>query len=260
MPRANRYITAGSIYHVTHRCHDREFLFKFARERNGYRSLLREHLHDSDVSLLAYCITSNHVHLLMNVGAKESLSALMQLVAGEFAQNFNRRKKRSGAFWGDRFHATLVDSDEYLLRCMRYIDLNMVRAGVVDHPEDWDWCGYRELLGLRKRYRLIDRARLLEILEGDPDRLFESYRGSIEEGIAQREFAREAMGTESLAVGSEAFVRRMEETIRNRRRLETGQSTPKSETTSNNAWVLREDPSQDAYSGFSALKIAPKDL
>jgi putative transposase len=118
MPRANRYITAGSIYHVTHRCHDREFLFKFARERNDYRSLLREHLHDSDVSLLAYCITSNHVHLLMNVGAKESLSALMQLVAGEFAQNFNRRKKRSGAFWGDRFHATLVDSDEYLLGCV----------------------------------------------------------------------------------------------------------------------------------------------
>ena len=257
MPRANRYITEGSNFHVTHRCHDRAFLLKFARDRNGYRALLRDHLRDSDVCLLGYCITSNHVHLLVNVPSREALSTLMQSVAGEFAQDYNRRKRRSGAFWGDRFHATLVDSDEYLLRCMRYIDLNMVRAGVVAHPEDWDWCGYRELAGLRRRYRLIDRTRLFEILEAtaDSERLLEVYRASMDEAIARRLFAREAMWTESLAVGSQAFVCGVEESIRNRRRLETGKSAPAGSTEPDD-WFLREEPPADAYNAFSAPKIA----
>ena len=61
----------------------------------------------------------------------------MQLIAGRTAHEYNQRKGRSGAFWEDRYHATAVDSDKYLARCMVYIDLNMVRAGVVSHPGEW---------------------------------------------------------------------------------------------------------------------------
>jgi len=63
------------------------------------------------------------------------------LVAGRTAQEYNQRKGRKGAFWEDRYHATAVDSEMYLARCMIYIDLNMVRAGVASHPVDWPWCG-----------------------------------------------------------------------------------------------------------------------
>jgi putative transposase len=183
MPRANRYILGGRLYHVTHRCHNRAFLLKFQRDRDAYRAMLRARLTPLEVSLFGYCLTSNHVHLLLTAASKEVLAALMQSLAGDFAQAYNIRKKRSGAFWGDRYHATLVESDRHLWNCLRYIDLNMVRAGAVKHPRDWAWCGYHELVGLRTRYRLIDRARLLEAWgDGrDPDALAGSHAEAIDE-------------------------------------------------------------------------------
>ncbi|WP_245590108.1 transposase [Desulfonatronum lacustre] len=84
--------------------------------------------------MLNYTVTSNHTHLL--VFSEEGVTALprsIQLVAGRTAQEYNQRKSRKGAFWEDRYHATAVDTDKHLLKCMPYIDLNMVRAGVVEH-------------------------------------------------------------------------------------------------------------------------------
>lgn len=99
MPRANRYIVPGQIYHITHRCHDRAFLLKFGIDRDGYRAWLREGLRRHRVSLLNYCITSNHVHLILHSESAEEVARLMQLVEGCVAQDYNLRKGRSGA-WG----------------------------------------------------------------------------------------------------------------------------------------------------------------
>ena len=168
----------------------------------------------------------------------------MQSLAGDFAQAYNIRKKRSGAFWGDRYHATLVEGDRHLWNCLRYIDLNMVRAGAVKHPRDWAWCGYHELAGLRTRYRLIDRARLLEAWgDGrDPDGLTGSYADAIDEACRRSgDLRREPEWTESLAVGSEHFVRTVEATLKNRRRTQIEETDAVS-----NTWVLRERPAEYA--------------
>src|SRR5262245_47718873 len=109
MGRANRLTVEGGVFHVTHRCHDQAFVLKFAKDRNGYRNKLREGLKEFSVSLLDYTVTSNHVHLLLDAERKSEVSNLMQKVAGEFAREYNRRKERSNAFWGDNFHATLVE-------------------------------------------------------------------------------------------------------------------------------------------------------
>jgi putative transposase len=85
MPRANRYILPGQIYHLTHHCHDRRCLFRFAKDRNGYRSRLREAVAVARVSLLACNITSNHVHLLVYVEASDSVAQLMQQAAQEWS-------------------------------------------------------------------------------------------------------------------------------------------------------------------------------
>lgn len=156
MPRANRYIVAGPAYHLTHRCHDREFLFRFAKDRDAYRALLRDKLTEhKKIRLLTCCITSNHVHLMLTSrDSNEAVSCFMKELQGQFAQSYNLRKGRAGAFWSDRFHATMIDSGEYLWRCMRYIEMNMVRAGVVRHPSEWAWCGYNEVVGSRKRYKV----------------------------------------------------------------------------------------------------------
>ena len=157
MPRANRYIVPGRTYHITHRCHNHDFLLKFSKDRDAYQSMMRKRLNGFGILLLSYGITSNHVHLLLSASEseEESISKFMQSLAGDFAQAYNLRKKRSGAYWGDRYHATMVDGGDYLWNCIKYIDLNMVRAGVVAHPEQWAWTGYQELMGQRKRYRLL---------------------------------------------------------------------------------------------------------
>jgi len=100
MPRANRLNSGGGIFHVTHRCHNRQFLLKFARDRNSYRARLRQHLARSKVSVLDYCLTSNHVHLLLDAQERAELSAWTRMVAGEPARADNRRQGRFDAFWG----------------------------------------------------------------------------------------------------------------------------------------------------------------
>ena len=78
MPRGNRLRGEGGVYHVIHRCHDRSFLLKFACDRDAYRSVLREHLQCFEVSLLDYCITSNHVHLLLDCPERQEISGFMR--------------------------------------------------------------------------------------------------------------------------------------------------------------------------------------
>jgi len=88
----------------------------------------------------------------------------MQLVAGRTAQQYNQRKLRKGAFWeDDRYHATAIETDGHLHRCLVYIDRNMVRAGVVAHPGQWKHGGYIEIQQPPQRYALIDLEQLASL-------------------------------------------------------------------------------------------------
>jgi putative transposase len=221
MPRANRYILPGCAYHLTHRCHDRAWLLKFGSDRSEYRRRLRAALRRSKVSLLAYCITSNHVHLLAVADDVEGVPALMQQVQGEFAEYYNRRRRRSGAFWDDRYHCTMIESGEHLWNCATYIDLNMVRAGVVGHPRDWRWCGFDELSGRRRRYLLLDRERVAEHLGGgSADGLARDYEAAVLERLNRCRAEREPEWTESIAVGGQEFVKDVAGRVKGRTRLE----------------------------------------
>src|SRR5437867_888221 len=83
MARANRLRGDGGVFHLTHRCHNRAFLLKFARDRDAYRAKAREHLQQFDVSVLDYCVTSNHVHLLVDASERLEVSGFMREVASE---------------------------------------------------------------------------------------------------------------------------------------------------------------------------------
>ena len=108
----------------------------------------------------------------------------MQLIAGRTAQEYNQRKGRRGAFWEDRYHATAVDSDKYLARCMVYIDLNMVRAGVVSHPGEWPYSGYCEIQSPPRRYAVIDRKVLIELLgANDFEQCCQIHNGRVEDEL-----------------------------------------------------------------------------
>ena len=136
MARANRHHIPGQVWHITHRCHKKEFLLKFARDRKRWLQWLFEAKKRFELDILNYTVTSNHIHLLVVDGEEEVIPKSLQLVAGKTAQEFNRRKERKGAFWEDRYHATAIEIGDHFLRCLVYIDLNMVRNGVVQHPSE----------------------------------------------------------------------------------------------------------------------------
>lgn len=129
----------------------------------------------------------------------------MQLIAGRTAQEYNQRKNRKGAFWEDRYHATIVQTDEHLARCVTYIDLNMVRAGAVQHPRDWKVCGYNEIQVPWRRKSVIDFDALANFLNAQTQAelaLFLEERLQCEITGTRREPA----WSESIAVGDDVFL------------------------------------------------------
>ena len=160
------------------------------------------------LSILNYIVTSNHVHLLVSgEGDRDAIPKSIQLLAGKTGQEYNQRKKRKGAFWEDRYHATAVERDNHLAQCMVYIDMNMVRAGVVSHPKEWPFCAYHEIQNPRQRYGIIDYQRLVTLLQAqDLQGVQETSRHAIEEALGSKDQVRESRWSEATAVGSKRFV------------------------------------------------------
>ena len=208
MARAKRHYIPGYIWHITHRCHKREFLLKFSKDRRRYLQWLYQARKRYSLTILNYMVTSNHVHLLVvDDGDRVAIPNSMQLVAGRTGQEYNQRKHRKGAYWEDRYHATAVESGDHLARCMAYIDTNMVRAGVVDHPSMWPFSGYNEIQEPRRKNILIDYEKLqLLIGSGSYDELKSSHRGWVDEYLGNGVEGREEVWTDSIAVGSKSFI------------------------------------------------------
>ena len=207
MARANRHHLPGHVWHITHRCHKREFLLKFDKDKKRWIHWLFEAKKRFGLTILNFTVTSNHIHLLVYDGKVNIIPKSIQLIAGRTGREYNRRKKRKGAFWEDRYHATAVETGEHLIRCLAYIDLNMVRAGVVRHPCEWIYGGYHEIQNQKQRYSLIDRQKLKALLGiMDSNQLSEYHRKWSEEMMKNGSNQREAKWTQSIAVGDREFV------------------------------------------------------
>jgi putative transposase len=227
VPRANRYFLPNHVWHLTHRCHEKASLFKFARDREFYLRWLFEAKKRFGLCVLNYMVTSNHVHLLVQDTGEGVIARGMLLAAGCTAQEYNRRKARQGAFWEDRYHATAVENGEHLIRCLVYIDLNMVRAGVVRHPGEWGQSGYQEIQSPPERYSIIDLAALGDACGiRSTEALREAHRQWVNEALAADSAGREERWSESVAVGSAAYVetvkRELDLKARKRRIAERG--------------------------------------
>ena len=128
MTRAKRHYIPGHIWHITHRCHKREFLLRFSKDRRRWLQWLYVAKKRYGLTILNYMITSNHINLLVvDDSDREIIPRCIQLVAGRTGQEYNKRKNRKGAFWEDRYHATAIEGGEHLFRCIVYIDLHPVK-------------------------------------------------------------------------------------------------------------------------------------
>lgn len=251
MPRANRYYTPGHIWHITHRCHKRDFLLKFEKDRKLWIKWLFEAKKRYKVSVLNYIVTSNHVHLLIcdNTPAR-SIPIFMQLIQGRTAQEYNNRKRRNGAYWEDRYHATAIGTDEHLQHCMVYIHMNMVRAGMVDHPIKWEESGYYEIANPKQRYSIIDYKTLLDVLGFDSIGQLQRVQAEwVQEALIRDIQKREPKWTENIAVGDEGFIEKI--------RLELNiKPTPGRVTQSEDSFTLAEGDFPYPYDDNIVSKIS----
>jgi putative transposase len=212
MARAKRHYVPGQVWHITHRCHKREFLLKFKQDRRRWIQWLFEAKRRFGLVVLNYAVTSNHIHLIVkDDGDRNVIPQSIGLIAGRTGQEYNQRKNRKGAFWEDRYHSTAIETGEHLLRCLVYVDLNMVRAGVVQHPSEWSYGGYKEIQAPRRKNVIIAYDRLSRLAGFKDYEAFQSaHRNWVQSSIEQQENRRDERWTNSIAVGSNAFIRQVQ--------------------------------------------------
>jgi putative transposase len=147
MPRLPRLNLPNIPQHIVQRGNNRQPIFFHEDDYCTYLEYLREALLKSNCKLYAFVQMTNHVHLLALGETPGGISSLMQSVGRRYVRYINRTYRRSGTLFEGRFKSSLVDSERYLLTCMRYIELNPVRAGMVDNPGDYRWSSYRHHVG-----------------------------------------------------------------------------------------------------------------
>jgi len=142
MPRRTRMYLPDLPYHLVQRGNNREPCFLEPENYRFYLELWETHSRQYGVVVHGYCLMTNHIHFLVTPSEKSSISSTMRVVGSRYAQYINRTYHRTGTLWEGRHRSSLVQSGRYLLTCLRYIELNPVRAGMVARPEEYRWSSY----------------------------------------------------------------------------------------------------------------------
>ena len=142
MARRPRFFVEGFSWHVTQRGVNRSVMFKTSTDYRVFLSILRFESERNGFKVHAYTLMRNHVHVLGTPGAEHSMPKMMQALGRRYVPFFNCRYERTGALWESRYKPTLVHDERYWLTCMRYVELNPVRARIVRAPEKYRWSSY----------------------------------------------------------------------------------------------------------------------
>lgn len=182
MPRAARLYYPGGIFHIVSPCLNREYLLDGGDERAYYVGLLGRVLARTDHRVLAWCLMSNHVHLVVEAG-NDPLARLMKPLHVGYATWKNQRDGRLGPVFAERYRSLLVERESHLDEVVRYVHLNPVRAGVVTTPEASTWTSHRAYLGQAPLPAWLHTAPLLERFSRDPVVARERYACFVLEGV-----------------------------------------------------------------------------
>jgi putative transposase len=175
MPRKPRFNLPGIPQHVIQRGNNREPCFFSDADYRRYLDDLAAAAVKYQCQIHAYVLMTNHVHLLVTPLMEYGISQLMQALGRRYVRYVNERYERSGTLWEGRFKSSLIDSDQYLLICMRYIELNPVRARIVEHPGDYPWSSYRAN-ATEQSDELIDEHPVFSALAVRPSLRKHAYR------------------------------------------------------------------------------------
>lgn len=183
MPRRARVFVEGATYHVYARVTRREGIFAEPQEAGAWIDAVREAKRRDGFAVLAWCLMSNHFHLLLRT-ASVPLWRSMRSIQGRFAAGFNRRRRLVGPVWQSRYKAKIVQGDRYLRQVVAYIHLNPVKAGVVEGPEEYRLGGHRELVG-KAAARVADPDETLRLFGDTRRAALRTYRATVRAVLEQ---------------------------------------------------------------------------
>lgn len=218
MARKPRFDLVGVPQHVIQRGHNREPCFYAKEDYQRYRRDLQEAAERSRARIHSYVLMTNHVHLLVTPEQAYSITHMMQDLGRKFVRYMNRRYRRTGTLWDGRFKASLIETEPYLLTCMRYIEMNPVRAGMVVHPGEYRWSSYRAN-GTGEADGLVTPHAVYLSLGATAERRQHAYRGLFSGHLNGGELhaVRDALNQE-LVLGREDFKDRIEATLKRQAR------------------------------------------
>lgn len=178
MPRASRLIPERGALHVICRGNNKRKIFRHERDYRFFYYCLVNLKKKEEIKIYHYCFMPNHVHLLVWVEEFSNLSRFMQRVNGKYVFYYKKRHKYTGHLWQDRFKSKIIDKESYLVQCGKYIELNPIRGGIVDSPEEYIYSSYRHYaLGLVDK--LVDDNPLFLSLDKELTRRSQIYKNII---------------------------------------------------------------------------------
>ena len=210
MPRFARYCPPGIPQHIIQRGNNHQACYLAKVDCATYINCLKAASKKHLVQIHAWVLMTNHVHLLATPQSFEGISLMMQDIGRKYVRYFNTANERSGTLWEGRFKSSLVDSENYLLHCYRYIEMNPVRAGMVNHPAEYMWSSY-QCNGLGHRTDLISFHPLYLALGATEHERQIAYRELCNQPRTEKLIAdiRQAINRE-LVLGSASFKEKME--------------------------------------------------
>jgi putative transposase len=206
--------------HVIQRGNNRQHCFRDEQDRRFYLFHLSRLLRRSECALHAYCLMTNHVHMLVTPAAPDSCARLMKHIGQLHTQYINRTYGRSGSLWEGRFRSCLVQAEDYLLACYRYIELNPVRAGLCTRPGTYEWSSYRANADGVPSALVTPHAEYLRLGNDDQERM-RTYRALFDVALDQARVNEIRVATNgNFALGGRAFTQAVSAAIG--RRAERG--------------------------------------
>ena len=183
MARLPRLTVPGYPHHIIQRGNNRQAIFATASDYELMLSLFAENAAKYAVAIHAYVLMSNHFHLLATPSTEQGLPQMMQAIGRSYVRVFNQTQGRTGTLWEGRYRSTVIQADRHLLACMAYIDLNPVRAGMVEDAGDYPWSSFAHYSGMRS-IKLITPHPLVWSLGNTPFAREAAYAELVRSGIS----------------------------------------------------------------------------
>ncbi|KKU34303.1 MAG: Toxin-antitoxin system, toxin component, RelE family [Candidatus Uhrbacteria bacterium GW2011_GWE2_46_68] len=214
MTRPLRIEYPGAFYHIISRGNAHQDIYLDNKDRQNFLMNLQHCLRSHSLRCHAYCLMNNHYHLLLET-PRGNLSQAMRDINGLYTQKFNKRHKRIGHVLQGRYKAFLVEKDAYLLQIARYIVLNPLKAGIVNHPKKWRWSSYSITAGLRESPTWFDSSVILALFTSNKKRAQKYYRRFVYEGENEPFLYEKGKG--GVILGSQEFADQIRREFKNKK-------------------------------------------